>query len=204
VLRVLDKGEFYTVGGTEEIKVDVRVIAATNKELEREIEKGTFREDLFYRLNTITIPVPPLRERRDDIPLLLDHFLHFYCDENNVLLKKFAPDALLFLKSYEWKGNVRELKSLVEKLVILTESEMIGRLKVLDALKKTPVRTWTYQVETLQEMRERTEREHISYVLRSCNGNITNAAIILDLNRVNLYRKMKKYGMERGTGGSRQ
>jgi two-component system nitrogen regulation response regulator NtrX len=199
VLRVLDKGDFYTVGGTEEINVDVRVIAATSKDLEREIEKGTFREDLYYRLNEIVIDVPPLRERRDDIPLLLDHYVRLFCEENNHVVKTFTPDALTFLKNYEWNGNVRRLRSLILRLVLLAESDIIGRQQVLDALNNAPVREQVPRIETLREARERFERDYIHYVLEYCNWNMNKSAEMLSIDRVHLFRKMKKYGLERDT-----
>lgn len=198
VLRVLQEGEFQRVGGTKEICIDVRVIAATRKDLKAEIEEGDFREDLFYRLNVITIPVPPLRDRTDDIPQLLDYYLQYFCDENNLMLKRFSPAAKAFLNNYEWKGNVRELKNLVEKLVILTETEMIGRRQVIDALEDAPIRSYIQQVETLREARERFERDYIREILESSNGNVTKAAEVLGINRINLYRKMKKYEMDKG------
>ena len=197
VLRVLQEEEFQRIGGTTDIRVDVRVIGATRKDLKTEIEEGNFREDLFYRLNVITIPVPPLRERREDIPQLLDHYVQLFCDENNLMLKRFSPDAKTFLKNCEWKGNIRELKNLVEKLVILTESERIGRQHVVGALENTPIQCWVQQVETLKEARDRFERDYIRDVLESHDGNVTQAAEALGMNRVNLYRKMKRYGLER-------
>ncbi len=197
VLRVLAEEEFQRVGGSKEIRIDVRIVAATRKDLKQEIDKGNFREDLYYRLNVISIPVPPLRERREDISLLLNHYVHVYCDENNLLLKKFTSDARAFLNGYEWKGNVRELKNLVERLVILTDSETMGRQQVLDALENVPVGKATRQIETLREARMQFEKSFIQSVLEEQAGNISRTAEILGINRVNLYRKMKQFGMER-------
>ena len=197
VLRVLQEEEFQRVGGTQDIRVDVRFIGATRKDLKTEIDEGNFREDLFYRLNVITIPVPPLRERRDDIPQLLDHYVHVFCDENNLMLKRFSPDAKAFLKNHEWKGNIRELKNLAEKLVILTESDIIGRQHVVNAIQDAPIQRWVQERETLREARDRFECDYIRDVLESHNGNVTQAAAVLGMNRVNLYRKMKRYGLER-------
>ncbi|MFQ6094492.1 MAG: helix-turn-helix domain-containing protein, partial [bacterium] len=175
--------------------VDVHLIAATRKDLSKEIEEGNFREDLFYRLNVITIPVPPLRERREDIPLLLDHYLGYFCDENNVPLKKFSPDALVFLSNYNWEGNVRELKNLVEKLVVLIDSEYIGRQHVISALENSYPAGNSHQMETLREARMRFEREYILRVLESHGGSATKAAKVLGIERTNLYRKMKQLGI---------
>jgi two-component system nitrogen regulation response regulator NtrX len=195
VLRVLQDGEIQRVGDTKEFNVDVRVIAATRKDLKSEIEEGNFREDLFFRLSVITIQVPPLRERREDIPLLLDHYLKHYCDENNVPLKRFSPDALTYLSEQPWKGNVRQLKSLVEKLVVLTETEDIRRHDVIPALEHTLPAGSSRHVETLKEARLRFEREYIRNVLRANGENVTKTAEDLGLERTNLYRKMKQLGI---------
>ena len=195
VLRALQEEEFQRVGSTDEIKVDVRVIAATRKDLKKEIEEGNFREDLFYRLNVITISVPPLRERKEDIPDLLNHYLEQYCDENNIPLKKISPDAIVYLVEQKWEGNIRQLKNLVEKLVVLTDSEYIGRQHVISALENALPSGSSYHIETLKQARLRFEREYILNVLKSNGDNVTKTAEVLGLERTNLYRKMKQLGI---------
>ena len=127
VLRVLQEGEVERLGSARTLKVDVRVIAATNKDLEQEIERGTFREDLYFRLSVIPISVPPLRERADDIPALVRHFADLFSRENNFRPKRFTPDALAALQRYRWKGNVRELRNTVERVIIMTPGDVIER-----------------------------------------------------------------------------
>jgi len=195
VLRVLEGEEVQRVGGSEELRVDVRGIAATRKDLMEEIHEGNFREDLFYRLNVITIWVPPLRERKDDIPILLRFYLEAFCDENNVPLKKLTPDALVCLTNREWKGNIRELKNLVEKLVVLTDSEYIDRQHVLAAIGANHIDIGTQHAATLADARREFEREYILRTLTSHEGNVSKTAETLGIDRANLYRKMKRLGI---------
>jgi len=130
VLRVLEEGEIQRVGSNKIIKIDVRVIAATNKDLKKEMKEGHFREDLYFRLNVVPLYVPPLRDRKEDLPLLVDYFCRVFSEENNFKLKKFSPEALEVMMKYPWKGNVRELKNLVERLIIMNDREVI----TIDAL----------------------------------------------------------------------
>ena len=126
LLRVLQERKFERVGGNEEVAVDIRIVAATNKNLEKEVESGHFREDLYYRLNVVHIAVPPLRERREDIPLLATHFAHKYAAENNITPKAFSPDAMDYLTAYEWPGNIRQLENVVERCMVLAGSEIVN------------------------------------------------------------------------------
>jgi len=202
VLRVLQEQTLERVGGTETLTVDVRVIAASNKDLEEEIQKGTFREDLFYRLSVIPFEVPPLRERREDIPLLAAHFLRQFCQEYGKREKRLSPETLECLVQHPWPGNVRELRNVMERLVIMVGSDLI---RPEDAAPSLRVRlgqapegagespAWDGP---LREARERFEREFIQRRLREVGGNITRAAERLGIERSNLHRKMKAYGIE--------
>ncbi len=197
VLRVLQDGEFQRVGGSETIRVDVRVIAATNRNLEQMVREGTFREDLYYRLNVFPIYVPPLRERKEDIPVLFQYFLHQYCVRNNRRPPRVEPAVLEVLQNYHWPGNVRELRNLVERLMILASGNELllsdlpahlfqPRLSP-DALKPG--------AHTLKEVREMAEREYILQCLKACRGNVTRAAHLLGMERTNLHKKMKALGI---------
>ena len=142
LLRVIQEREFMRLGGVETIKVDVRIIAATNVDLQQMMEDGRFREDLFYRLHVITIQLPPLRERKDDIPLLVQHFLQKYGEENGKPGLELAPDALDLLMDYDWPGNVRELENVIERAVVLTQGSRIGADLIPDQVRRTP----TFQI----------------------------------------------------------
>lgn len=199
VLRTLEEGKIERVGGNKLIVVDVRVIAATNKDLLEEIKKGNFREDLYHRLNVIPINVPPLRERREDIPILIKAFAEEICNKNGIALKTFTERALNYLKGLEWSGNVRELKNLVERLIILTRKNTID----LDDIQK-PVSTGTTMIDdiiftsrTFQEFKDRAEAAYIKHQLEVYNWNISKAAEAMDIERAHLYTKIKKYGLER-------
>ena len=203
VLRVLQEQTFERVGGAETITVDVRVIAASNKNLEEEIQKGTFREDLFYRLNVIPFEVLPLRERRDDIERLAKHFVTLFTREYGKPEKEFSPEARELLRQHAWPGNVRELRNVIERLVIMVPGETIRTEDVVPSLRVRlgaaaegvgeSLVDWDG---TLREARERFEREYIQRRLREVNGNITHAAERLGIERSNLHRKMKAYGIE--------
>jgi len=203
VLRVLQEQTFERVGGAEIITVDVRVIAASNKNLEEEIQKGTFREDLFYRLNVIPFEVLPLRERRDDIERLAKHFVTLFTREYGKPEKEFSPEARELLRQHAWPGNVRELRNVIERLVIMVPGETIRTEDVVPSLRVRlgaaaegvgeSLVDWDG---TLREARERFEREYIQRRLREVNGNITHAAERLGIERSNLHRKMKAYGIE--------
>jgi two-component system, NtrC family, nitrogen regulation response regulator NtrX len=197
VLRALDEQRFYPVGASHPIHVDVRVIAATNKDLEEEIARGNFREDLFYRLNVIPFFVPPLRDRKEDIPLLVKEFLHQFGAEYGRPHVEMTEDALAALRQYHWPGNVRELRNLVERVIILNpKTQRIERkhLPMLvfrehgrEAAKPGNGEDFT----TLLEAREAYERDYILKKLDECHGNVSRAAESLGLERSHLYRKMK-------------
>jgi two-component system nitrogen regulation response regulator NtrX len=195
VMRVLDEGRFEPVGASASLQVDARVVAATNKNLEEEIERGNFREDLFYRLNVIPFFVPPLRDRREDIPLLADHFLRELTTAYGRKLKELTPEAYETLCEYHWPGNVRELKNLIERIVIMNPQVRVDARHIPLG---TPRRAQDRPVErfgSLQEVREAAERDYILKKLDETNGNMTRAAELLGLERSNLYRKMKALGI---------
>ncbi|MGH7334310.1 MAG: sigma-54-dependent transcriptional regulator [Candidatus Rokuibacteriota bacterium] len=195
VLRALEEQSFERIGGRETIKVDVRIIAASNRDLTALISQGRFREDLYYRLNVIPIEVPPLRARRQDIPPLIDHFLALFCAENGKRPKRIAADALAYFLAYDWPGNVRELRNMVERLVIMTGGDMV----ILDDLP-TPLRPKSEvpaapdgRDATLKEARENFERAYILAELRAHDWNMTRTAERLGIERSHLYRKVKTY-----------
>jgi two-component system nitrogen regulation response regulator NtrX len=192
LLRVLDEQRVEPVGALESVRVDCRVVAATNKQLEREIDRGNFREDLFYRLNVIPFNVPALRDRVEDIPLLARHFLHEFTTAYGRKAKEFAPDALALLEDYPWPGNVRELRNLIERIVIMNPQMRIDARHVpLPASRRTPAETFS----SLQEVREAAEREYIFKKLEETKGNVSRTAELLGLERSHLYRKMKALGI---------
>lgn len=196
ILRVLQEREFEPVGSTQTIKVDTRVIAATNKNLEGEIQAGRFREDLYYRLNVVTVDVPPLRQRREDIPLLADFFLKQYAQKNRRLIKGFTPRATDLLMRYEWPGNVRELENIIERAVIMSRGEMITPLEFPNDLQNLD--------EALKESRidltpgrslKEVEKVLVLRTLEETGGNRTHAARILGISRRTLQLKLKEYGI---------
>jgi len=196
VLRVLQEGEFEKVGGGKPIKVDVRVIAATNKNLQEEVRAGAFREDLFFRLNVIPIPVPPLRERRDDIPLLIHYFMERGHREEGLPLKTFSSETLDYLTAYKWPGNIRELKNLVERLLILSPGETIRAEDLPETITATCTKTERFSGQkSLKDLCEETERQFIESVLKKYNGNITRAAQELGLERTTLHKRLKSYNI---------
>jgi len=198
VLRVLQESAFERVGGTETKRVDVRVVAATNKDLHEEAGKGKFRDDLYYRLNVVPIRIPPLRERRSDIKLLAEYFLKEVAGELGRSPKKLAPDALGVLTDYAWPGNVRELRNLIERLCILTMGEVIRAedLPPLELLREEDVRKDPFGLRTYQEFKDFMEKEYLVKKLRENNGNVSRTARQLDMQRSNLYKKLEKYGIE--------
>ena len=195
VLRVLEEQRFEPVGAAESMQVDVRVVAATNKHLEEEIDHGNFREDLFYRLNVIPFFVPPLRDRREDIPLLADHFLREFTTAYGRKPKELTAEAYDVLAQHHWPGNVRELKNLIERIVILNPQVRVDARHIpLAAARRQPDRA-TGRFGSLQEVREAAEREYILKKLEETSGNVTRTAELLGLERSNLYRKMKALGI---------
>ncbi len=196
VLRVLQESVFERVGGTETMKVDVRVIAATNKDLLRASREGRFREDLFYRLNVVPITVPPLRERASDIPLLADHFLHLIGRELGQAPKRLARAALDALKEYAWPGNVRELKNLVERLVILAPGSTIDLTDLPPLLASDDGGEDRYfQIEGYVAFKDAVEKDFFERKLRLYGHNVSKTARKLGMQRSNLYKKLEKYGI---------
>jgi two-component system nitrogen regulation response regulator NtrX len=197
VLRALEEQRFEPVGAAESIQVDVRVVAATNKNLEEEIERGNFREDLFYRLNVIPFYVPPLRQRAEDIPLLADYFLREFTTAYGRKPKELTTEAYRLLAEYHWPGNVRELRNLIERIVILNPQVRVDARHIpLNLAPKPAVADRGFErFGSLQEVRESVEREYILKKLEETNGNVTRTAELLGLERSNLYRKMKTLGI---------
>ncbi|HEY1340726.1 MAG TPA: sigma-54 dependent transcriptional regulator [Bryobacteraceae bacterium] len=195
VLRALEEQRFEPVGSGTSVQVDVRVVAATNKNLDEEIEHGNFREDLFYRLNVIPFFVPPLRDRREDIPLLADHFLREFTTAYGRKPKELTTEAYRILTEYPWPGNVRELKNLIERIVILNPQVRVDARHIpLSSSRRQHDRPLD-RFGSLQEVREAAEREYILKKLEETNGNVTRTAELLGLERSNLYRKMKTLGI---------
>jgi len=199
VLRVLQNGEVEPVGAERTIQVDVRVVAATNRNLEDEIAAGRFREDLFYRLNVIPVRTPALREHLEDLALLIEHFVRRYAEQNNFRGKEFTPDALAHLKALPWKGNVRELKNLVERLLILSPGDKVTRDDVLAASgsARPELSTSLLAVATLREFRDLSERMFLLHKLEENNWNVTQTAQAIDTPRSNLYKKLDQYDIHR-------
>jgi two-component system nitrogen regulation response regulator NtrX len=196
VLRSLEEQRFEPVGASEFIQVDVRVIAATNKHLEEEIERGNFREDLFYRLNVIPFYVPPLRERREDIPLLADYFLNEFTTAYGRKRKELTLEAYRVLEEYYWPGNVRELRNLMERIVIMNPQVRVDARHIpLNLSRKAAPEQAANPFATLQEVRQAAERDYILKKLEETTGNVSRAAELLGLERSNLYRKMKALGI---------
>ncbi len=189
LLRVLEEKEFTRVGGNELIKVDVRIISATNKDMKKAIASGEFREDLYYRLNVVSIELPPLRERREDIPLLAQHFLKKFAIENQKEITGFSPEATDFLLKYEWPGNVRELENTIERAVILAQNPSIKMADMsqenMPLARSTPVRG------NLKEI----EKNYILETLTQSQGNYRKTARLLGISRMTLYNKVRTYGI---------
>jgi two-component system response regulator AtoC len=190
LLRVLEEKEFTRVGGNELIKVDVRVISATNKDMKKAVASGQFREDLYYRLNVVTIELPPLRERKEDVPLLAQHFLKKFAVENQKEITGFSPEASDFLLKYDWPGNVRELENAIERAVILVKNSYI------DAADMPQENLQLVQSAPVGKSLEEVEKEHILNILKESGGNYSKAARILGISRITLYNKAKAYGLD--------
>jgi DNA-binding NtrC family response regulator len=210
LLRVMETGEFKPVGGSRIKKSDVRMIAATNRALKTMVEEGTFREDLFYRLNVVPLNIPPLRERKDDIPRLLYHFLKTYCRKTGKRIDGFSDDALEMLMSYDWPGNVRELKNTVERLVILSDDRILDDRSIGNTWEGEGSQGVERAPQTLDELRAlkkdllekhfgRIEKEFLQQALASENGNITKAATRVGMQRSNFSALMKKHRLSAGS-----
>jgi DNA-binding NtrC family response regulator len=192
LLRVLEDRRFFRVGGSEAVTVDVRIIAATNRDLRKAVEEGAFREDLFYRLNVIPITIPPLRDRLEDIPLLVEHFLEQLGAEMNKHVDGVAPDAMRLLMSHSWPGNVRELRNILERGIVVATTPVV-QAGDLGLMPSAPVLSGREGPASLEEV----ERRHICGVLHETAGNISLAARILGIDRATLYNKMKRYQIRR-------
>ena len=227
VLRVLQEQEVERLGSARTIKVDVRVIAATNKNLEEAIERGEFREDLFFRLNVIPIVVPPLRERREDIPLLVQHFARLTADEHNLKPKRFDAAAMDLLQRYRWRGNIRELRNAIERILIMSPADIVRAEDIpvelrggesasrpaaietssaspLPASPVTPSPAATAPppgAGTLREFKDASERAYLVQKLRENNWNISKTAEVIDTPRSNLYKKLEQYGIKQEVDG---
>ncbi|MFM2125296.1 MAG: hypothetical protein RL328_1747 [Acidobacteriota bacterium] len=196
VLRALEEQRFEPVGATESIQVDVRVVASTNKNLEEEIERGNFREDLFYRLNVVPFFVPPLRERMEDVPLLADFFLREFTTAYGRKPKELTEEAVRVLLDYPWPGNVRELRNVMERIVIMNPQPRIDARHIpLDRARRAVFYRPAERFGSLQDVREAAERDYITRKLDETKGNVTRAAEALGLERSHLYRKMKALGI---------
>ncbi|MCS7052471.1 MAG: sigma-54 dependent transcriptional regulator [Ignavibacterium sp.] len=199
VLRAIEEGKIERVGGGKKIDVDVRVIAATNKNLIEEIQKGNFREDLYHRLNVIPIHIPPLRERIEDIPILVEHFSNEITKKHKKLPVNFSEDAIKILQAQPWTGNVRELKNIVERIIIIIDKREITRkdIEFLFANSSASIDNLIETSNSFQEFKEKAERAFILKQLIANNWNISKTAEILGIQRSHLYTKMKKYGIEK-------
>jgi len=209
VLRVLQEGEVERIGSQRTIQVDVRVIAATNKSLEREIEAGRFREDLYFRLSVLPIQVPPLRERPEDLQPLVEHFVRQFCGENNFRPKTFTPAALETLKRHPWRGNVRELKNAIERLLIMVEGDEIRPEHLAEVLRRPgnaataeePAAQPVAAAGTLRDFKEVAERAFLVQKLRENAWNISATAAAIGTPRSNLYKKLEAYGISQEKDG---
>ncbi|MDZ7263018.1 MAG: sigma-54 dependent transcriptional regulator [candidate division KSB1 bacterium] len=195
VLRVLQEREFERVGGTELIKVDVRVISATNRDLEDAMKKGEFREDLYYRLSVFPIKLPPLRDRKEDIPLLAAHFLKRYCEQENKQIESIHPDALELMMAYHWPGNVRELENAIERAVVLTAGNEVTAKELPPAVRSIGEKKIYESDNTLSSWIEKLEEDALRQALLENEGNISKTAKKLGIGRATIYRKAKKYGL---------
>ena len=204
ILRVLTDQSFTRVGGTRVVKVDVRVVSATSRDLAVEIAEGRFREDLYYRLNVVPVTIPPLADRREDIPALVAHFIAHYASERRVKTPEIAPDAMVSLQSYDWPGNVRQLRNVVERTIILAPGDRIGRIE-LDMLPTEVLGDQgafnggagggVIMGAPLREARETFEREYLRVQIRRFSGNISRTASFIGMERSALHRKLKLLGI---------
>jgi len=190
LLRVLETKEFHRTGGTRTISVDFRIICATNEDLEEAVREGRFREDFYYRINVFTIEVPPLRERRSDIPLLAEHFFRRFARQMETRMTGISPRAMEVLEGYDWPGNVRELSNAIERAMVVGQGRAI---QPQDLPLRTNHRSAGSDADSLAEM----ERRHVAAILDRTDGNVTRTAEILGIDRATVYNKIKKYGLER-------
>ena len=195
LLRVIEEKSLLRVGGTQPIKVDIRIVAATNKDLKREVETGGFRKDLFYRLNVVSLHLPPLAERRDDVPLLAHHFLARYTEEQGKSIEGFSDETMEVLINYEYPGNIRELENVVERAVVLCNGGEILAKHLPQELGQYTLKVYRQSGQRFPTLEEN-EVEYVGWVLKQVDGNKTKAAEILGIDRVSLWRKLKRWGME--------
>jgi two-component system nitrogen regulation response regulator NtrX len=205
VLRLLQEGVYERAGGSRPLVADIRIIAATSRPLYELVQGGEFREDLFSRLNVVPLTVPPLRERENDIPLLVEHFLEVFCSREGYAPKRVMPEAMELLKRYEWPGNVRELKNIMERLVIMTPGAVITTAHIPESIASAESARDTggetrngalFGHASLREAREEFEREFILQKLEENDWNISRTAEAIELERSNLHRKIKSYGID--------
>ena len=194
LLRALQERECYPIGSSDPVSFDVRLLCATNRDLEKEVKGGRFREELLYRINVINITLPPLRERKDDIPLLANHFLNKYAKSLNRATMRFSKGAMRLLVNYAWPGNVRELENTIERAVILAETDVIHSHDLPEKLRSTHIAT--ADLENFELTLEELEREHIQRILQKVNGDKAKAAEILGIHLSTLYRKVQKLKLE--------
>ena len=197
LLRLLEEGEYRSLGSTKYKKSDVRIIAATNANLEKKVESGEFRKDLFYRLNIINLPLPPLRERKEDIPLLTDHYFKKYTKENHRQLKEISNDAMIELSSYDWPGNVRELQNALKRLVVLTNGN--NKITSADVRKYNGFKNRPKEINAFKKAKakaiEEFEKGYITRILIAHHGNITHAAREAQKDRKSFWSLMKKHNI---------
>jgi two-component system nitrogen regulation response regulator NtrX len=198
-LRAIETGEIERLGSTKTVSVDTRIVAATNKDLPEEIQAGRFREDLYYRLNVVPIHLPPLRQRREDITLLIEHFTGMLGSEHGRPARVFTKDAMERLTQYSWPGNIRELKNLIERILIMTDGPSVGLAEVESVLPASGV---DEPPSELKAARDKAEREAILAMLQQCQWNVTEASRRLGMDRGYLHRKIKRYGLARESAGS--
>lgn len=195
LLRVIQEKELMRLGGTEPVTVDVRIVAATNRNIEEAVMESDFRQDLYYRLNVVSLHIPPLSERRDDIPLLSQHFLKKYATIMDKDVREISPSVMSLLGSYDFPGNVRELENIIERGVAMANGSAIELAHLSEDLKDLDIKTFRRKEGRLPSLEEQ-EVTYITWVLQETGGNKTRAAEILGIDRVSLWRKIKKYGLE--------
>jgi len=193
LLKVLQDGIFERVGDNVARKADARIIVATNQQLTSLVEKGGFREDLYYRINVISIPMPPLRDRKDDIDAIVGHYIRKYSKENNKKITEISDEVCKIFNEYNWPGNIRELENAIEGAVIMAKTDVINKWDVPNILKFVTTATVSNDGKSLRKVTEQPEKDHIISVLNDCNWNRNKAAAALGINRTTLYNKMKKY-----------
>lgn len=196
ILRVIQEGEFERVGSNKTRKINTRIVAATHKDLEKLVQKGEFREDLYYRLNVIPINVPPLRERAEDIPLLVDHFSRYFSQELQIPQKKFTPETIRLMQSWEYKGNVRELRNLIERIYILIEEAEITPELIENLCRKESIPEFWNQTKPFKDIKREFEYKYLSTQLKMNDNSLSKTAEALELQVSNLSRKLKDLGIK--------